>query len=82
MPEKFSTIQFTNYHSQLRFHFAFYEDLKTKLKEIKKINRGKSDESYTNRYQSHIACSYGNKSACVDDRFSKTVQIYLDENVI
>ena len=28
-------------------------------------------ESYTKKYQKHIACSYGYKLVCVDDKFSK-----------
>ena len=37
-------------------------------------NNGKQNpkESYTNKYQKHIACSYGYKLLCVDDKFSKT----------
>ena len=29
------------------------------------------DESYTNKYQKYVACSYGYKLVCVDDKFSK-----------
>ena len=29
------------------------------------------NESYTNKYQKHVACSYGYKLVCVDDKFSK-----------
>ena len=29
------------------------------------------NESYTNKCQKHVACSYGYKLVCVDDRFSK-----------
>ena len=29
-----------------------------------------SNESYTNKYQQHIACSYGYKLVCVHDKFS------------
>ena len=29
------------------------------------------NESYTNKYQKSIACSYEYKLVCVDDRFSK-----------
>ena len=32
-----------------------------------------TNESYTDKYQDNIACSY--KLACVDDRFSKPVHI-------
>ena len=36
-------------------------------------NNGKQipEEYYTNKYQKHIACSYGCKLVCVDDKFSK-----------
>ena len=27
------------------------------------------DESYRNKYKKHIACSYGCKLVCVDDKF-------------
>ena len=30
-----------------------------------------SKESYTNKYQKHVACSYDLELVCVDDRFSK-----------
>ena len=29
-------------------------------------------ESYTNKYQKHVAFSYGYKSVCVDDKLSKS----------
>ena len=29
------------------------------------------NESYTNKYQKHVACSYGHKLVCVDDKFTK-----------
>ena len=29
------------------------------------------NESSTNKYQKHVACSYGYKLVCVDDKFSK-----------
>ena len=29
------------------------------------------NESYTNKYQKHIACNYSYKLVCVDDKFSK-----------
>ena len=38
------------------------------------------EESYTNKYQKHIACSYGYKLVCVDDKFSKAFKTYLGEN--
>ena len=40
------------------------------------------EESYTNRYQKHIACSYVYKLVCVDDKFSKPFQSYLGEDAV
>ena len=44
-------------------------------------NNGKqnAEESYTNKYQKHIACSYGYKFVCVDDKPFKT---YVDEDAV
>ena len=39
-----------------------------------------SEESYTNKYQKHIACSYGYKLVCVDNKFSKPFKTYLGED--
>ena len=39
-----------------------------------------SEESYTNKYQKHIACSYGYKLVCVDNKFSKPFKTYLAED--
>ena len=38
------------------------------------------EESYTNKYQKHIAWSYGCKLVCVDDKFNKTFKTYLGED--
>ena len=35
------------------------------------------NESYTNKYQKYVACSYGYKLAWVDDKFSKPFKSYL-----
>ena len=47
-------------------------------------NNGKqnSEKSYANKYQKHIACSYGYKSVCVADKFSKLLKIYLGEDAV
>ena len=36
-----------------------------------------TNESYTSKYQNHVACSYGHKSVCLDDKFSKPFKSYL-----
>ena len=40
------------------------------------------NESYTNKCQKHVACSYGYKLVCVDDSFSKPFKSYLGEDVV
>ena len=40
------------------------------------------EESYTSKYQKHIACSYGYKLVCVDDKFSKSFMSYLGKNSV
>ena len=40
------------------------------------------DESYTNKYQKHVACSYGYQLVCADDKFSKLFKTYLGEDVV
>ena len=40
------------------------------------------EECYMNKYQKHIACSYGYKLVCVDNKFSKPFQTYLGKDAI
>ena len=41
----------------------------------------KPEESYTNKYQKNIACIYGYKLVCVDDKFSKPFKTYSGKDV-
>ena len=45
-------------------------------------NNGKQnpEDSYTNKYQYHIACSYGYKLVSADDNFSEPFKTYLGED--
>ena len=40
----------------------------------------KTDEFHSSKYQKHVACSYGSKLVQVDDKFSKTLKLYLAED--
>ena len=40
------------------------------------------NESYNNKYQKHVACSYGYKLVCVDDKFSKPLKSYLGQDSV
>ena len=47
-------------------------------------DHGKQDlhESYTNKYQKHIAGSYGHKLVRIDGKFSKPFKDYLGEDAV
>ena len=40
------------------------------------------NESYTNKYQKHVVCSYGYKLVCVDNKFSKPFKLYLGQDAV
>ena len=40
------------------------------------------NESYTNKHQKHVACSYGYILVCVDDKFSKPFKSYLGGDTV
>ena len=40
------------------------------------------NESYTNKYQKHVACSYGYKLVCVDGQFSNPFKSYLGKDSV
>ena len=40
------------------------------------------EESYTNKCQKHIACSYDYKLVCVDDKFREPFTIYLGKDIV
>ena len=45
-------------------------------------DKGKQNpnETFTNKYRKHVACSYGYKLVCVDDKCSKPFKLYLAED--
>ena len=40
------------------------------------------NESYINKYQKQIACSYGYKLVCIDDKFSTSFKLYLGAKML
>ena len=40
------------------------------------------NESYTNKYEKHVACSNDYKLVCVDDKFSKSLKLFLGEDAV
>ena len=61
---------------QIKSPFIIYEDFESILVPE---NNGKKNpnETYTDKYEKHIACSYGYKLVCVDDKSSKPLKSHL-----
>ena len=72
-------VRFKNYEWKIKSPFMIYADFESILVPE---NNGKQNpnESYTNKYQTHVACSDGYKLVCVDDNFSKPFKSYLGED--
>ena len=72
IPKKGECDKFRNYERKIKLPFMIYINFERIL--VPK-NNGKQnpEESYTNKYKKHIACSYSDdyKLVCADDKFSK-----------
>lgn len=47
------------YSKQLKAPFVIFAGCESNLKELQRYNGNNTSESYTDKYQDHIACSYG-----------------------
>ena len=70
MPRKGEYITFKNFRRKIKLSFIIYADLESIV--VSEVN-GKQNltESYTSKFQKYVACNYGHKLICVDDKFSK-----------
>ena len=75
MPKKATYVKFKNYERKLNSLFIIYVDFESIFVPENNGNQN-PEESYTNKYQKHIACSYGYKLVCVDDKFSQLFKTY------
>ena len=58
-----------------------YVDLESAL--VLEDNRKQNpNESYINKYQKHVACSYGYKLVFVDNKFCKPFKSYLSSYTV
>ena len=81
MPKKGEYVKFKNYERKIKSPLIIYADFKSIL--VSEDNRNQNpEESYRSKYQKHIACSYGYKLVCVDDKFSKPIKTYLGEDTL
>ena len=81
MPRKGEYVKFKSSEKKIKLSFIIYSDSESILVPE---NNGKlnPEESYTNKYQKHIACSYGYKLVCVDDKFIKLFKTYLGKDAV
>ena len=73
MPTKGEFLKFKNYERKIKSQFMIYADFESIFVPE---NNGKQNpnESYTNKYQKHVACNYGYKLLCLDDKFSNSLK--------
>ena len=75
-PKKGEYVKFKNIERKIKSPFMIYVDFESILGPEDNGKQNPS-ESYTNKYQKYVACSYGYKLVCVDDKFSKPFISYL-----
>ena len=81
MPKKVEFVKFKNYERKINSPFIVYADFESILVPENNGNQN-PEESYTNKYRKHIACSYGCKLVCVDDMFTKPFKTYLGKGAV
>ena len=81
MPKKGELGKFKNYERKIKSLFIIYADFESSL--VREDNgKQNPNQSYTNKYQKQVVCSYGYKLVCVDDKFSKPFKTYLGKDVV
>ena len=73
--EKGTIKKYKKYFKQIPVPFKIYTDFECNLKSIESY-----EGSYSKKYQDHILCSFANKLACVDDKFTKPIVVFRGEN--
>ena len=81
MSKKGEFVKFKNFERKINSPFMIYADFESIL--VREDNGNQNpNEYFTNKYQKHVACSYGYKLVCVDNKFSKPFKSYLDEDAV
>ena len=70
-----------NFERKLKSSFMIYVDFGSIL--VPEDNgKQNPNQSYTNKCQKHVACSYDYKLVCVDDNISKPLKSYLGQDAV
>ena len=81
MLKKGEYVKFKNYERKIKSSAIIYAGFESIL--VPEDNRKQNpEESYTNKYEKHIACSYGYKLVCVDDKFSMPFKTSLGKDIV
>ena len=81
MPKKGEYVRLKNFERKIKSRFMIYADFESIL--VPENNRKQNpNEFYTYKYQKHVACNYGYKLLCVDDKFNKPFKSYLGEDTV
>ena len=74
-------VKFKNFERKIKSPFMIYQDFESTLVSDDNGNPNPND-SYTNKYKKHGACSYGYKLVGDDDKFIKSFKSYLGEDAV
>ena len=69
------TIKFQNYFKQIPV--PIYANFECNSEWVERYER-----SYSKKYQDHISCSFVYKLVCVDDKFTKPIVVFRDEDAV
>ena len=72
---KKGTIELKNYFKEIPVQFKVYADFECNLESVKSY-----EDSYSEKYQDHILCSFAYKLICVNDKFTKPIIVFRDQN--
>ena len=79
MPKKGEYVKFKSFERKIKLPFMISADFESILV-LEDNGNQNPNESYTNKYQKHIACSNGYKFVCADDKFTKPFKSYLGKD--
>ena len=79
MLKKGEYTKFKNLEIKIKSPFVIYASFE--IISVEEDNgKQNPEESNTDKYQKHFACSYGYIFVCVDDKYGKILKSYLGDN--
>ena len=81
VPKQGEYLKFQNFETEIKSPFIIQADFESILMPEDNGNKNKN-ESYSSKYQKHVACSYDYKIVCVENEFNKHFTSYLGEDAV